>query len=60
LDRNGLKKSESGFDTNKTNSFLSISIHFYLLGYLSSCAMNNEETKNSDKWLNGIGFWLFF
>jgi len=28
LDRNGLKKSESGFDTNKTNPFLSISIHF--------------------------------
>jgi len=24
LDRNGLKKSESGFDTNKTNSFLTI------------------------------------
>jgi len=26
-----LKKSESGFDTNKTNPFLSISIHFCLL-----------------------------
>jgi len=28
---NGFKKSESGFDTNKTNPFLSISIHFRLL-----------------------------
>jgi len=32
LDRNGFKKSESGFDTNKTNPFLSILIHFRLLG----------------------------
>jgi len=32
LDRNGFKRSESGFDTNKTNPFLSISIHFRLLG----------------------------
>jgi len=32
LDRNGLKRSESGLDTNKTNPFLSISIHFRLLG----------------------------
>jgi len=32
LDRNGLKRSESGFDTNETNPFLSILIHFRLLG----------------------------
>jgi len=32
LDRNGFKRSESEFDTNKTNPFLSISIHFRLLG----------------------------
>jgi len=32
LDRNGFKKSESGFDMNKTNPFVSISIHFHLLG----------------------------
>jgi len=32
LNRNGFKKSESGFDTNKTNPSLSISIHFRLLG----------------------------
>jgi len=30
--RNGFKRSESEFDTNKTNLFLSISIHFRLLG----------------------------
>jgi len=28
----GFKRSESEFDTNKTNLFLSISIHFRLLG----------------------------
>jgi len=28
LDRNEFKRSESGFDTNKTNPFLFISIHF--------------------------------
>jgi len=28
LDKNGFKRSESEFDTNKTNPFLSISIHF--------------------------------
>jgi len=32
LDRNGFKRSESGFDTNKTNPFVFISIHFRLLG----------------------------
>jgi len=32
LDRNGFKKSESGFDVNKTNLFVFISIHFCLLG----------------------------
>jgi len=31
LDGNEFKRSESGFDTNKTNPFLSISIHFRLL-----------------------------
>jgi len=30
LDKNGFKRSESGFDTNKVNLFLSISIHFRL------------------------------
>jgi len=35
LDRNGFKRSESGFDTNKTNLFMSISIHFRLLGNYS-------------------------
>jgi len=30
--RNRFKKSESGFNTNKTNPSLSISIHFHLLG----------------------------
>jgi len=35
LDRNGFKGSESGFDTNKTNPLLSISIHFHLLGALN-------------------------
>jgi len=34
LDRNGFKKSESGFDMNKTNPFLFISIHFRLLGVI--------------------------
>jgi len=29
---NGSKRSESGFDMNKTNPFLSISIHLRLLG----------------------------
>jgi len=33
LDRNGFKRSESGFDRNKTNPFLSISIQFRLLGF---------------------------
>jgi len=33
LDRNGFKSSESGFDTNETNPFLSILIHFRLLGF---------------------------
>jgi len=33
LDRNGFKSSESGFDANETNPFLSISIHFRLLSY---------------------------
>jgi len=32
LDRNGFKSSEFGFDTNETNPFLSILIHFRLLG----------------------------
>jgi len=32
LDKNGFERSESGFDTNKTNPFLSISIYFRLLG----------------------------
>jgi len=32
LDRNEFKRSESKFDTNKTIPFLSISIHFRLLG----------------------------
>jgi len=32
LDRNGFNKSESGFDTNKMNPFLVISIHLRLLG----------------------------
>jgi len=32
LDRNGFKRSESECDTNKMNQFLSISIHFRLLG----------------------------
>jgi len=31
LDRNGFKRSESRFDMNKTNQFMSISIHFRLL-----------------------------
>jgi len=31
LDRNEFKRSESGFDANKTNPSLSISIHFRLL-----------------------------
>jgi len=38
LVRNGFKRSESGFDTNETNPFLSISIHFRLLG-LASCTV---------------------
>jgi len=32
LNRNGFKRSEFGFDTNKTNPFTFISIHFRLLG----------------------------
>jgi len=34
IDRNGFKRSESEFDTNKTNPFLSISIHFHLLEWM--------------------------
>jgi len=42
LNRNGFKRSEYGFDTNKTNPFLSISIHFRLLGN----SKNMEDMKN--------------
>jgi len=37
LDRIGFKRSESEFDTNKTNPFLSISIYFHLLDRKKIC-----------------------
>jgi len=43
LDRNGLKKSESGFDTNKTNPFLSISIHFVCWALKCSFKIMNQS-----------------
>jgi len=52
LDKNGFKRSESGFDTNKTNPFLSISIHFRLLGKEAIKEQINKTFQNS--WLKDI------
>jgi len=43
--RNGFKKSESGFDTNKTNPFLFISIHFRLLGKKTTASVSDEKNQ---------------
>jgi len=60
LDRNGFKKSESEFDANKMNPFLSISIHFHLLGIFltisnesdisNSSSESNDTIDNEDKY----------
>jgi len=59
LDRNEFKRSESGFDTNKTNSFLSISIHFRLLGVKKKLKIldlldNFETRKNENAYENKL------
>jgi len=49
LDRNGFKSSESGFDTNETNPFLSISIYFRLLGCGALWKMNDQRVETSQR-----------
>jgi len=49
------KKSESGFDTNKMNPFLSISIHFCLLGghHTSDYSWWRADIEGHEAWWTG-------